>query len=265
MMRGEIREIVLLPSPTFLPLWTALATGAFFLSLLFKTYWLTPLAVIAVVALFMLWTPASGLRRNARRLNIGHGESAVTQYESDDAPSYWAMVFTLLADSTLFASLVFALLFLWVTAPGWPPPELVRTGLVPAMIGAAGLVLAAASAQRALAAPRLRRVRDRWIGLTGTGHVLTLAATGFLAWAALPDPTAHAYAATSGAMLAFLALHSAIGFVFAGFCFYRSRAGYMSERRTLDLRIALPWHRFTAATGLLVLALVYGLPWMLGA
>src|SRR5690606_3124193 len=54
---GRAAQVVVLPRPTALPFWTAVATGGFFLSLLFKLYWLTPPAALVVLVLLLMWSP----------------------------------------------------------------------------------------------------------------------------------------------------------------------------------------------------------------
>ena len=78
--------------------------------------------------------------------------------------------------------------------------------------------------------------------------------------AAVPDPTRHAYLAATLVLLAYVALHAALGVVFAGYGIVRSRSGYVSAARSLDVRIGGQWHRYTAAIGLISLLLVQGLP-----
>ena len=55
------------------------------------------------------------------------------------------------------------------------------------------------------------------------------------------------------ALLAYAALHAALGLLFARFGLYRGYAGYLSPRRGLDLRIGRLWHDYTAMTGAMAL------------
>jgi cytochrome c oxidase subunit I+III len=76
------------------------------------------------------WTRTTGQREDRGPIDIGRGEAAPTHYEISGAPSWWGMVFTLFANGTLFASLLFGALFLWAVAPNWPPPSTGEVGLV---------------------------------------------------------------------------------------------------------------------------------------
>jgi cytochrome c oxidase subunit I+III len=48
--------------------------------------------------------------------------------------------------------------------------------------------------------------------------------------------------------------------VFSGFGLWRSRAGFISPARSLDLRLGAIWAGFTAAIAVTVVLMVYGLP-----
>ena len=80
----------------------------------------------------------------------------------------------------------------------------------------------------------------------------------------LPDPTRHAYAAATMIILLYAGLQSAIGLVFTGFGIWRSRTGYVSPIRSVDLRIGTMWQGSTAAIGAATLLIVYGLPQVMG-
>ena len=106
-----------LPRSTYLPLLTALMTGVFFLLMLFKLYALAPFALFGVAGMFLVWTRATGARQDLDILDAGCGEQAPVHFQSRGAPSEWAMALTLVANGTLYASLLFGGLFLWVSAP----------------------------------------------------------------------------------------------------------------------------------------------------
>ncbi|CAO3435045.1 cytochrome c oxidase subunit I [Azospirillum doebereinerae] len=251
MATGRPDQVVVLPRPTHLPLATALATGGFFLALLFKVYWVAPLFAAGVLALFLRWTPQTGLTADLGPLPIGRGESAPHHAEAEAPPAQWAMVFTLAADVTLYVSLLFGAFFLWLSAPNWPPEHLGGTAYPAQALGILGLLLAAGMGRwgvrkAAGAAPAL--------AVGALGHAAALAGIGWMAWAALPDPTAHAAAASMAAVLAYAGLHAGIGLVFALYGVHRVRRGFVSARRTLDLRLGRLWHDYTAVAGSVALA-----------
>ncbi|QEE46562.1 cytochrome c oxidase subunit I [Rhizobium sp. WL3] len=261
MVTGRLDHVVVLPRPTYLPLWTAIATAAFFASLLAKLYWATPIALLAVVVLFFLWTPSTGLKQDIGPLEVGHGERALHHQEVAQPPSWWAVVFALAADATLYTSLIFGGFFLWLSAPNWPPPDLGFTFAGPSLVAAITLVGAALSA----------RMPDGRAGRTVSGlaftliaHLLTVGAMSVLL-TSLPAPTSHAALASAFAVAAYVTLHAGIGAVLAGYGLWRWYGGYISMQRRLDLRIGSLWHDYTAVTGLVGLAFPFVLQSLTGA
>jgi cytochrome c oxidase subunit I+III len=171
------------------------------------------------------------------------------------------MTLALFGNGTAYASLAFGMLFLWMVAPNWPPPLLLQPGLVASALTVAGLTAAAFAATRSINPAVLARApqRERWLTATAAGHGAAFAGLVML-MEAVPDPTRHAYLAATLVLLAYVALHAALGVVFAGYGIVRSRSGYVSAVRSLDLRIGGQWHRYTAAIGLISLLVVQGLP-----
>ncbi|GGE50755.1 cytochrome ubiquinol oxidase subunit I [Agaricicola taiwanensis] len=257
---GDIDHLVMLPRRTFLPLWTALATGVFFLGLLFKLYWLSGIGLIVTVGLLLRWTKGMGLQRDHGPLEIGRGESALAHYEADYPPSRWAMIFALLADGILFGSLAFALLFLWVVAPAWPPADLISGGWLQAFALMAGLGASAMLTRRAIRSGDDATPRERSLLLAAATGLMAVAAAALFFMSVLPDPTRHAYAAVTAALVVYCLVHAAVGVIFSAYGLYRSKTGYVSAARRLDLVIAQHWHDYTFATALIAMVLVLVVP-----
>ncbi|KQT57577.1 cytochrome B [Aureimonas sp. Leaf460] len=268
MATGEPDHIAILPRPTFLPLWTGLAIGAVVLTLLFKTYWLTPLPLVSVVVSLLLWSREAGERSDRGPIDAGLGLRLPLHTEAERPASWWGTLFLLLADGTVFASLIFGALFLWLVAPGWPAPSVVD--LPPAKTAALGIaaLLAALFARAALRAARSKRSPSspgRAASALAATAVAQACAAGLAAWIVLteiPDPTSHAYFAVTASFLAYGALHAGIGAILAGLGVWRCAAGYVSARRTGDLAINILWHDYTALTTWIALAFLSALPWL---
>jgi cytochrome c oxidase subunit I+III len=238
-----------------------------FLGLLFKIYWVSVAGFLITVALVLSWTRGRGLLSDWGAIDVGHGERAPTQYEGPNPPSWWALAVALVANGGFFASLLFGVLFLWVVAPGWPPPEVLSGGTMAGALAALGLATAAAGGRAAAGQHHGDAFARRrtWLLLCATGHALALGGLAWIGFAHLPDPTSHSYVAASGALLVYSGLHAFIGFVFAVYGHYRDWSGYVSPARTLDLRIGTLWHTYTAATGLVALFTVVVLPLVIGS
>ena len=259
---GTAEAILLLPGPTYLPLFAALAAGGFFVSFLFSFYVGAAVSALVTLVLLLAWLWESGLRHEPEADDAGRGTRLQPHAATARPPGWWGMVFTLVADAALFASLAFGYLFLWAIAPNWPPPRTIAPDpLLPALIAAA-LIAGAAAAWRAASVNRTGGARGarRWLGLAVASGA---AATGaFLAVPLVlaPPPQEHAYGAAVAALCGYGALHAFLAALAAGFAWARDRAGYVSARRALDLDNADLLWRFTAGTGLVILVLVHLLP-----
>lgn len=252
---GRIDHVVVLPRPTYLPFWTAVATALFFASLLAKLYWLSPLAAVVVLALFLRWTPSTGLRGDISDLEVGRGEQAPHHQQADRPPSWWAMVFILTANATLYTSLLFGGLFLWLSAPNWPPPDMDFTFPAFSLAAASGLIVSAIGA-RVTTGKSSQTPLGLAVILIGCLMVtLSAAAIGV----AIPGPETHAASASALAVVVYVGLHASIGGIFASYGLWRWYSGYISAVRSLDLRIARLWHDYTALAGLIGL----GFPFVL--
>lgn len=255
MVTGRIDHVVVLPRPTYLPFWTAVATALFFASLLAKLYWLSPLAAVVVLALFLQWTPSTGLRGDISDLEVGRGEQAPHHQQADRPPSWWAMVFILTANATLYTSLLFGGLFLWLSAPNWPPPDMDFTFPAFSLAAASGLIVSAIGA-RVTTGKSSQTPLGLAVILIGCLMVtLSAAAIGV----AIPGPETHAASASALAVVVYVGLHASIGGIFASYGLWRWYSGYISAVRSLDLRIAKLWHDYTALAGLVGL----GFPFVL--
>ncbi|MBO1078912.1 cytochrome c oxidase subunit I [Roseomonas haemaphysalidis] len=263
MATGEPEHIAILPRPTFLPLWTALAIGATVLTLLFKLYWATPLTLLLVVGVLLRWHRTAGQTRDHGLLEAGLGLRLPLHSEVPCPASWWGVALLLVADGTAFASLVFGALFLWLVAPGWPPPAVVALPLAAA--AAPGLLCAAAAAlaRGSLMALRgsVRRAALLQLGVAACQVLAALAALWLMLFQ-VPTPSGHAYLAVTAAFLAYAALHATVGGILAGLAAWRCMAGFVSPRRSADLRTGTLWHDYTAATTLLALGFLLALPWL---
>lgn len=263
MMTGEPDQVIILPQRSFMPLWTALATGVFFLGLLFKVYWIVPVGAIAVVVLFLLWPRALGARRDMGPIDIGQGAAVPVDAEVKDNVTLWASKAAVGLDATLYASLLFGALYLAVVAPGWDGAA-PTTNWLPAL----GILTAFAAAVLAHVAGRVNQA-DRppflWlIGATTLSAVTALLCVAGLVM--LGDATVHANQALRFALYTYCSIHCGVAVLIAGHAAWRWREGYVSSVRATDLRLAVLWTDYAAialipAWGLmLVLARAGGAP-----
>jgi cytochrome c oxidase subunit I+III len=173
------------------------------------------------------------------------------------------MTFTLAADAVLFSSLLFGGLFLWLVAPAWPPPAISVPDL--ATVAVAALALAVAAVAGRLAVSRLTRDASPvpWLVVTALAQAVAVAALVLLA-TAVPEPTGHAHRAVIFLVFAYAGLHAAVGLILALHGIARSLTGRLSAARSVDLRIGMLWHGYTAVAGVVALGAAVGLALLAG-
>jgi cytochrome c oxidase subunit I+III len=268
-LTGEPTHVLRLPAPSFLPLVAGLATLAVFVGLLAGWYGTLPFTLAAVVVVFWIWAWQLGRRDEPQPIAAGPFSDPRSLMlpgaeVAHHAPGVVGLAWTLVADGTFFASLLFGYAYLGTIAPGWPPPQWVQAGVLLPALAVLALAAPVAALRRAHRA-NLRddsAGRDRWM-LAAAGLGLVAAALVFASvWPGMPPPRSHAYAAIVAVCLGYALVHACIGTVMAAFCWARGRAGYLSPRRTVELRVARLWWRFTAATGILTLAAIHLPAWM---
>src|SRR5690606_37119564 len=127
----------------------AVATGGFFLAVLFKTYGIAIAAAVAALAIFLLWSWRNGAKADPTPVDVGEGLLLMPHHgDSYAAPGRSGLLYTLLADATLFASLLFGFVYLWTIAPNWPPPEYISSDLAWPATGVIALAIAYAGGRR---------------------------------------------------------------------------------------------------------------------
>ena len=257
---GAPEQLIVLPRPTYFPLCTAVATAAAVLAMLFQLYLLALFAALVTTGLFVLSGQSAGLARDYGPLPVGRGLSLPPHTEVAGAPSWWALIFALVADATLLTSLVFGVLYLWISAPNWPPGVRPETNVFLALAGVAALFVAAASARGSLRSLLNGRAPYGWIGLAAVALLATITAVVVLISDIVPYPRSHALGATAAALLGYVVLHAGVGLLFLLSNVLRLAAGFVSPRRLIDLRLTRLWLDYTAVTGLVALGLVLALP-----
>ncbi|HZM37188.1 MAG TPA: cytochrome c oxidase subunit I [Burkholderiales bacterium] len=226
-VRAEPEQVVILPGNTWLPLVAAGIVGAFFVAVLAKAYVLALLTACAATAAFFAWAWRS-VSRGEPAVDAGQGLRLPLHFTQPRSPGWWGMAMALVADAALYASLLFAHLFLWTLAPSWPPeghpvPELLAPGIALAALAASSVAFHlrhhAAAIVLALAA-----------AVVESGALLVSGLT----------PSAHAYGAVVAMLWTFAALHIAIAVLMAAYVVLRRHAGH-AERHAEPV-VALFWH-----------------------
>ncbi|WEF25196.1 cytochrome c oxidase subunit I [Paracoccus sp. S3-43] len=253
---GRPDHVAVVPGNTVLPIWTAAALGSFFLLMLAGLYWLTPLAISAILWAGWQWGGFMGSPRDAAPIPVAPGLSLPEHWQVRQSLAYSGTVTLLVADGTLYASLLFGVGFLTVIAPNWPAPESGQ-GLG-ALLAAGGALLSIAAAT--LAARLAETQRDRPTGATAalTGVLaggLALALLGVLAWQ-VDDPRRHARDALRGVLLGHAVFHGVVALMLGLRCLSDARQGRISGLRQGAAPVWQLFQTFWLATAALSLGIV---------
>ena len=259
---GRPDYLVAYPQNTRLPILLAAVTGLFFLSVLVKLYWFTPIAIAGVAALAWRWVWQLGGVRDEGPQDVGCGVRLPLAGETDRSPGWWGSIFLLVANATFFGSLLFGYAFLWTVAPGWPPPEWLEPsaselvgGILGALFGSLGMRLAT------------RGNKGRGSGLSGLAialaATLVVAATFSLLLFRVPPPGGHAYAATLFVLGAYGLLHALVAALMQAFLVARIQTGRTSAQRRAEFPIVTVWADYLALVTVLAL-LAANLPGLFG-
>jgi len=261
---GEPDQVLILPRPTYTPFAMGVVALIAVLAMLFQAYVVALVAAAGFAGLVVWGARHAGLREDHGALPIGGGLAVPPHPEAADPPPVLAMGFTLLATGTIYACLIFSVFYLWLVAPNWPPPEFVEPGWIMPGVALAGLLAGPVAARWAAWANRRGRVVWPWVAAQALAGLVALAALVLLIMA-LPDPRTHAYLAVNFALLGYGCLHVGIAMLFLVSNAQRLATGYITPRRSMDLRLTRMWQDYTAATGVLSLVLVLVLPLLVEA
>jgi cytochrome c oxidase subunit I+III len=237
--------------PSFVPMVAAVLTGGVFIFPTFKLWWWMAVSVVLSLAaiLYWLWTASAEIPEKPEK-NVGLGVRVPLYRAGPASVGWWAMLITMLADITAFASIVFGYFFYWTRHPDFPPAGVAGPGLrwpLTALV----LVLAAWALTWAARHWNARERPALFYGALAAGALLSLAGTAALLagpWAAAMSPSRHVYTATVWVLVAWTAVHVAVGVVMQIYCVARRWAGRMTARHDVDIwNTTLYWH-FVALT-----------------
>ena len=261
------QAVVILPGNTIVPFIAAGLTALFFIGFLAKLYWLAAIGAVASLGALLVWAWQNGSRHDLADVDGGahgplpeHGKLSLT-------PGWWGTLFALLADGTLFISLLFAYYYLWAVSPQWPPAAYREISLgLPTAAFAVLMVagLAAFLAQVSIHALRNGRAQALYATAALLGvlfivlQVLTLQDSPVLA-------KEHAYGALIHTISGFQIVHVAIAIVMALFALLRVRHGYLHRSRPGEGKVVSLFWQYTMLQWLLGFATIHGFPSVVGA
>ncbi|MFA7670012.1 MAG: cytochrome c oxidase subunit I [Burkholderiaceae bacterium] len=263
MMGGRPESVIVLPQSSWWPLWSAVATGGFFVGVLLKMYVVALVALALSLVLFLCWAWASGSRMDVGRIKAREDVGLLLHFEHPDgAPGWHGTVYALIADAAVLASLVFGVAYLWALAPAWPPPVMATVPMWAVAGVGAGWLVAAVGGRRARQRLALSTGNENWPLLWLTLHAVALAAVLLvlgLVLAALPPASTHAQSALTAVLLWYATVHIGAAVVLSLFLMLRWKSGFVSARRCLEPRVIWLFSHYSLGSALLCVVLAAAL------
>ena len=265
---GRVREVIHLPGNSWWPLVAGGLLALLCLALLLKQY---PVAIglaLLAVAVLLRWSWESGGQANAVAGETHDlPEGLKLHSHTFDGPGLWGMGLTLLADASLYASLLFGWLYLWTVVPGGQPVAASPLGTWPlaavALLLGAGMVVLQRGVRRLRAGNAAGLQGALWLAST-----CGVAACAGLLWLLLTaglQPTLRAHDAVLAFTLIYLLLHGALAAVLAALQALRVGLGRVSMMAPYEPGVVAMWWQFCALATALAWALMAMLPLAFGA
>ena len=263
------QAVVILPGNAILPLVAAVLTSLLFIGFLAKLYWLSAIGTVATLCALLAWAWQNGSpggTQGSADMDAGRGLRLPLHYQVPHTPGWWGTLIALLADGTLFISLLFSYYFLWTVSQQWPPPGFRDISLVLPIAAFTSLLIAGGAAT--WAASRMRR------GQSGGAQLAYLAAAVFgIAFIALQvaalltaDVSAkeHAYGALLYTISGFQVVHVGAAVLMAGFGLMRVRRGYLHPERPGEGKVIALFWQYTMLQWALGFATIHVFPMFVG-
>ncbi|OOG21017.1 cytochrome c oxidase subunit I [Thioalkalivibrio denitrificans] len=229
---ARVREIIHLPTNSWLPLLAALSLAVVCVSLLVRVYEVALLGVVGAAVFLLRWSWVNGAHPQMAPLTEDEPVNPPLHSRTCDGPGLWGMVVTLMANGALYLSLLFGWFYLWTVAPNWSPPDSQAMSLW--LVLASGIFLTLATfrhhriARRLAAGGATGLHRRLWqTAVLGAIHVAVL--IGAVSDASLA-PTDNAHDAVLLVMCLYLLFHGALCTVLTAMQAMRAARGYVSVR-----------------------------------
>jgi len=246
---GEPLQIVRLPHPTWIPLVAGIAVAVAAIALLASAYSVAAAATIATLITFCLWAWEPSFTGETHQ--SGPSGTLPVNAVSRLSHTHVAIVATLLIIGSLFASLCFAVLYLWNVYPTFTNTAGDAIPLFAAFAAVAGVAIAFLA--------ELTRHRTR-LGVDLSCLVLSLSAAAAAILAILPiDPLASALGATLTVMTSFVAIQCGVIALWSAVMAARKFAGLVGANQTLPELNRATYAKVTGAM-LVITALILCAP-----
>ena len=264
------QAIAILPGNALVPLVAAVLTSLLFIGFLSKQYWLSVAGAIATLAALLYWAWNNGTSGPTADMEVAPGMRLPVHFKIPLTTGWWGTLIALLADGTLFISLLFAYYFLWTVSAEWPPPGYREISLALPLLAFAALLIAGFAASWADAC------NSRADGKKHAGAIpIAYGATMFFGLAFIVLQIAalhtsevpareHAYGALIYTVSGVQIVHVGIGMLMAGFVLMRVRFGYLRPDQPGEGKIVTLFWQYTMLQWLLGFATIHVFPMFAG-
>lgn len=254
---GRPDHVAVLASSTALPVLTAIAIGSFFGMMLAGLYWFAPLGIVATMAMAWRWGTIMGVDRDVATIEVAPGLILPTHFDVRQTLAYTGCVAFLVADGTVFASLLFGAGFLGVVAPAWPAPQ---TGYAIGLMGVLSAAAIVAIAFATFTSIRSEACRERpdarlWTRLGLVAIIVALACMSGLA-IGLDDPRRHARDALRAVLLGYAVTHGIVVAVLALRADCDARTNRIGQHRRGAIPVWQLFQKFWLSVSIIGLAVV---------
>ncbi len=246
---GKLKEVIHIPSHSWLPLITAAVLACLCISLLVRQYYFAIATVVISSVFCFRWAWQNGAQKSMAPLldEDQHSDEPPLHSRTFNGPGLWGMWVALLADGTLYLSLLFGWVYLWTVAPGGFIPTEQVLSKYPVIVGGLLLSLAAYLYHTAVEDIKNKTQRMKTLKLWAVvalslAHLVVLFYT--LVEANLQTENA-AYDAILFVMIIFLLMHSTIAFLCTLMQIYRIQSGLISGALPYELLVLRPFWVFS--------------------
>ena len=248
---GQVKDVIHLPSNSWIPLQAASMIAVVCLGLLTKYYWVALAGTLLALVFLIRWSWHNGAHPVAApKTEDWERTDPPLHSRTFNGPGLWGVLVAMIANGTLFSSLIFGWFYLWTSAPLWDTPADGPLSLV-ALTGS-GVLLTLAAGLFAWAVSRLRKGDDSllepvlWVvSALGAAHF------GWLLWEAIAaplTPTTLAHDSVLSLMLWYLLLQSGLATLASVLQALRVRVGYVDASLPYEPAVVLPlWAYATGA------------------
>ncbi|MGB3610153.1 MAG: cytochrome c oxidase subunit I [Cellvibrio sp.] len=244
---GKARDIVHLPTNSWLPLQISIVLAGLCISLLVGAYTLAAIFTLVTLLMVLRWSWHNGAHPVAEPLRADEPLDPPLHSRTASGPGLWGMVVALLANATLYLSLLFGWFYLWTVAPNWSVPEKNPIGWLPLLVSGGLLTWATLWFQqltrRLCKGEAAGLALKLWlVALVGAVHCAALL---WVLLSAELQPLRLAHDAVLLVMLLYLLIHSGFLPILTALQAMRVRLGYVGAGLPYEPVVLLPFWIYT--------------------